>query len=125
MTEETERKERRRPAAGERQEKSSSQRRSRPSRTPGGYPETCSDGSQSVATDVGDGGVARETECDVELSEDVPDHFANTRLARDSDLIIVAPATADLLARMAGAMPMIWRPPSCLRPTNAFSSLQR
>ena len=40
------------------------------------------------------------------------------RLARDTDLIIVAPATADLMAKMATATPTILPPLFCSRPTS-------
>ncbi len=38
-------------------------------------------------------------------------------LARDCDLVVVAPATANLLARMAHGLPTTWRRRRCWPPT--------
>ena len=51
--------------------------------------------------------------------------MGHIQLSRAADLILVCPATADLLAKMAGGSPTIWRRPCCWRPTNRWSSPRR
>ena len=43
-------------------------------------------------------------------------------LSREADLVVVAPATADLLAKMAQGSPTISPPPCCSPPTSRCSS---
>ena len=47
------------------------------------------------------------------------------RLARDADLVVVAPATADLMAKMADGQPTISPPRCCSRPTSRSCSRRR
>lgn len=47
--------------------------------------------------------------------------MGHIQLSREASTVVVAPATADLLAKMAGASPTIWRQPCCSRPTSRCS----
>ena len=44
--------------------------------------------------------------------------MGHIQLSRDADLLVVAPATADLMAKMAQAAPTIWPRPRCSQPTS-------
>ncbi len=43
--------------------------------------------------------------------------MGHIELSRAADLVVVAPATADLMGKLAADWPMISRPPRCLPPT--------
>jgi phosphopantothenoylcysteine decarboxylase/phosphopantothenate--cysteine ligase len=44
--------------------------------------------------------------------------MGHIQLSRAADLVVVAPATANLMARMAAGMAMIWPRRCCWRPTS-------
>ena len=44
--------------------------------------------------------------------------MGHIQLSRASDLVLVCPATADLIARMAAGIANDWRPPCCWRRTS-------
>ena len=51
--------------------------------------------------------------------------MGHIQLSREADLIVVAPATADLLARMPPGWPTILQRPCCSRPTSPCSRRPR
>jgi flavoprotein len=44
--------------------------------------------------------------------------MGHIELSRSADLVVVAPATADLIAKAATAWPATWPPPPCWPPTS-------
>ena len=51
--------------------------------------------------------------------------MGHIRLSREADLLVVAPATANLMAKWSLERPMIWRRQLFLRPTNRSSCARR
>ena len=44
--------------------------------------------------------------------------MGHIELSRSADLVVVVPATADLMAKAANGWPAIWPPPPCWPPTS-------
>ena len=51
--------------------------------------------------------------------------MGHIQLSREADLLVVAPATADLMAKMAQASPTTSPPPCCSPPTSRCWSRRR
>ena len=51
--------------------------------------------------------------------------MGHIELSRDADLVVIAPATADLIAKRRTASPVISPRPCCSQPTRRCSSLRR